>query len=80
MFHLDLQLEVTLKPGDNEVGNFPSLTTDEVKEALVAGKLRPSSALVLLELFVRHGLITPENEPDYVDWSCLFRRGRRNLR
>jgi hypothetical protein len=33
---------------------------------MVAGKFKPNCAIVLLDFFVRHGILTAENEKDYL--------------
>ncbi|KAL1622932.1 hypothetical protein SLS56_008540 [Neofusicoccum ribis] len=60
---------------DGEVEGFALLTTEEVQEALRRGEFKPNTALVMLDFFVRHGILTPENEPDYAEIvSRLHRR------
>lgn len=65
----DLKLSETdiPSPNDNEAVDFQPLTVDEVKKALADGKFKPNCALVMIDFFIRHGILTPENEPDYVD-------------
>ncbi len=42
---------------------------------MALGEFKPNCALVLLDFFVRHGIVTAENEPDYIDIvSRLHRR------
>lgn len=67
IFDLELPEDVIPKPGDDEAIDFQLLTIDEVQEALEAGRFKPNCALLLLEFFVRHGILTPENEPDYIE-------------
>ncbi|MCJ1482149.1 hypothetical protein MMC06_002311 [Schaereria dolodes] len=65
----DLQLEeaVVPKPGDNEVEDFYLWTVEEVQKALAEGQFKPNCAMVLLDFFVRHGIITAGNERDYIE-------------
>ena len=65
----DLQLEpaVVPKPCDNEVESFQLLSVKEVQQALANRDFKPNCALVLLDFFVRHGILTSENEKDYVE-------------
>lgn len=67
VFDLELPADAVLVPGDDEVKNFELFTVDEVKEALAAGEFRPGSTMVMMDFLVRHGIITPDNEPDYLD-------------
>lgn len=67
VYDLVLPTDFIPKPGDNEAVDFQLLTIDEVKEALAAGRFKPNCALLLVEFFVRHGILTQENEPDYLE-------------
>ncbi|KAB2579422.1 hypothetical protein BFW01_g6194 [Lasiodiplodia theobromae] len=75
VYDLELPEDVVPKPNDNEVESFKLMTTEEVQTALRKGEFKPNCALVMLDFFVRHGILTPENEPDYLDIvSRLHRR------
>lgn len=54
------------RPLDGEVEVFELLPHEQVLSRLRSGKFKPNCALVLLDFFIRHGLITPDNEPDYL--------------
>ncbi|KAF8065052.1 nudix hydrolase 20 [Lyophyllum atratum] len=54
------------RPLDGEVESFELLTHDETIQKMRAGLFKPNCALVLIDLFIRLGYITPENEPDYM--------------
>ncbi|KAG6885217.1 hypothetical protein C0993_004777 [Termitomyces sp. T159_Od127] len=54
------------RPLDGEVESFELLTHVEVVQKMRAGMFKPNCALVLIDLFIRLGYITPENEPDYI--------------
>jgi len=48
---------------------------EQVKAELAKGSFKPNCSLVLLDFFIRHGIITPENESDYLEiGSRLHRR------
>lgn len=73
----DLKLDKTfeLKPCDTEVEDFRLWTIPELKDALQKGEFKPNCAMVLVDFFVRHGIITAENESDYLEiLSRLHRR------
>lgn len=67
VYDLVLPDDVIPKPGDNEAVDFQLLTVGEVKVALAAGRFKPNCAMLLVEFFVRHGILTQENEPDYLE-------------
>ncbi|KAF5384444.1 hypothetical protein D9615_003403 [Tricholomella constricta] len=54
------------RPLDGEVESFELLTLVEVIQKMRAGLFKPNCALVLIDLFIRLGYLTPENEPDYM--------------
>lgn len=54
------------QPQDQEVESFALYTVSEVERLLREGQFKPNCALVLLDFFVRHGILTPENEKDYI--------------
>ena len=67
VFDMEISAEVIPKPGDNEVEDFYLWTVDEVKRALAEGQFKPNCAAVLLDFFIRHGILTAENEKDYME-------------
>ena len=75
VYDLEVDWDVTLRPKDNEVDEFYLWTVPEVQQALARGDFKPNCALVLLDFFIRHGIILPENEPAYTEIvSRLHRR------
>lgn len=67
VYDLEVGDDVVLRPNDGEVEGFELLGTDEVKERLARGEFKPNCALVLLDFFMRHGILTPENERHYAE-------------
>ncbi|KAK1766780.1 NUDIX hydrolase domain-like protein [Phialemonium atrogriseum] len=65
----DLELpadqSVTPEPKDGEVESFSLCTVEEIQEQLAQGRWKPNCALVMLDFFVRHGILTRENDPNY---------------
>ena len=75
VYDMEVDADVVLVPGDNEVEEFYLWPVDKVKAALADGEFKPNCALVLLDFFVRHGVLTAENEPNYTEIvSRLHRR------
>ncbi|KAK2460837.1 hypothetical protein APHAL10511_007307 [Amanita phalloides] len=54
------------KPLDGEVEKFEFLDQDELITRLRAGLFKPNCALVIIDLLIRRGYITPDNEPDFL--------------
>lgn len=67
VYDLELKPDVVLKPCDSEVEEFALWNVAKVKEAMANGEFKPNCALVLVDFFLRHGIITPENEKDYLE-------------
>jgi 8-oxo-dGTP pyrophosphatase MutT (NUDIX family) len=75
IFDLELPADTIPKPGDDEVEEFYLWSIDEVKQGLKNGEFKPNCSLVVLDFFVRHGILTNENEPDFIEIiSRLHRR------
>ncbi|KAF2248810.1 thiamine pyrophosphokinase-related protein-like protein [Trematosphaeria pertusa] len=74
IYDLELPDDVIPKPGDDEVEEFYLWSVDEVKEAMAKGEFKPNCALVMLDFFVRHGILTCENEKDYIEIASRLHR------
>lgn len=68
LFVYDLRLnpEFVPIPEDGEVAEFYLWGVEEVVERMLNEEFSPESALVTLDFLVRRGLVTPENEPNYL--------------
>ncbi|KIO20882.1 hypothetical protein M407DRAFT_132596 [Tulasnella calospora MUT 4182] len=55
------------KPLDGEVESFELMTVEEVIQHMRSEEFKPNCAVVLLDFLIRHGHITPENEPNYIE-------------
>ncbi|KAK3323548.1 NUDIX hydrolase domain-like protein [Cercophora scortea] len=73
---LPSDLDVVPTPKDGEVESFSLRTVEEIQEQLAQGLWKPNCALVMVDFFLRHGIITPENEPHYEE---LRRRAHRYI-
>lgn len=76
VYEIELPADVRPRPKDGEVESFSLMTVDEVRDELARGSFKPNCALVALDFFVRHGVLTRENEPDYDE---IVRRMHRRL-
>ncbi|KAJ5893606.1 hypothetical protein N7495_005297 [Penicillium taxi] len=74
VYDLKLDANVIPRPGDNEVEEFKLLSIAQVKEALADGEFKPNCAVVMIDFFIRHGILTAENEPDYLDVVARIHR------
>ncbi|KIW03655.1 uncharacterized protein PV09_04977 [Verruconis gallopava] len=74
LFDIELPESVVPRPNDGEVSEFKLLTVDEIKEAMFAGEFKANCNLVMIDFFIRHGILTPENEQDYVQLQTRLHR------
>lgn len=65
VYDLEVGGDVVFKPAEEDIESYSLMEADEVKEALRRGEFKPSCAMVMLDFFIRHGIITAENERDY---------------
>ncbi|KZL81130.1 nudix domain-containing protein [Colletotrichum incanum] len=65
IYDLELPEDIVPQPKDGEVAGFSLCTVEQVLEGLAQGKWKPNCALVVLDFFIRHRILTRENEPDY---------------
>lgn len=74
VYDVELPDGVIPAPNDGEVESFKLCTVDEVREQLAAGRWKPNCAVIILDFFVRMGILTPENEPDFDEIETRLRR------
>lgn len=67
VYDMEVDSSVKPKPNDEEVHEFYLWTVEETKDHLARGEFKPNCAVVLLDFFVRHGLLTAENEKNYIE-------------
>ncbi|KAL8713015.1 MAG: hypothetical protein Q9220_002875 [cf. Caloplaca sp. 1 TL-2023] len=67
VYDMEVGADVVPKPCDDEVEDFRLWTVPEVQQALSEGLFKPNCALLLLDFFVRHGILTAQNEKHYVE-------------
>ena len=67
VYDLEVGKDVVPSPKDEEVKEFYLMSVDEVKQALGKEDFKTNSAVVMLDFFIRHGIITADNEKDYVE-------------
>ncbi|KAF2838878.1 thiamine pyrophosphokinase-related protein-like protein [Patellaria atrata CBS 101060] len=74
VYDLELPEDFKLKPSDDEVQEFNLLTVEETQAAMSRAEFKPNCALVLLDFFVRHGILNCENEQDYFEITTRTHR------
>jgi 8-oxo-dGTP pyrophosphatase MutT (NUDIX family) len=75
VYDLEVDANTVLHPAEAGIDWMRLLTIDQVKEALGRHEFKPSCACVMVEFFVRHGIINAENSRDFAEIvSRLHRR------
>lgn len=77
VFDIELPDDITPRPCDDEVKEFYLMGIDEIKAAMLRKEFKPNSAVIMIDFFVRHGILTIEQEPDYIE---IVQRMHRRLR
>ncbi|KAB8237523.1 thiamine pyrophosphokinase-related protein [Aspergillus alliaceus] len=67
LYELKLDQHTVPRPKDSEVEDFRLWSVDQVLDALKNGMFKPNSAVVVIDFFIRHGIITPETEAKYLE-------------
>ncbi|KAJ2901974.1 uncharacterized protein MKZ38_001164 [Zalerion maritima] len=76
LFDLELPTGIVPTPKDGEVEEFLLMTVDETMACLANGEFKANCGLVMIDFFVRHGIVTKENEPDF---DKIYRHMHRKL-
>ncbi|XP_073977038.1 uncharacterized protein [Rhodnius prolixus] len=66
-FVYDLELPLNFVPtnNDGEVDKFELLPTKELIERLFSPEFKTTSCPVVVDFLIRHGIVTPDNEPQF---------------
>lgn len=65
LYEMKVDLDLIPRPGDDEVEAFVLMSIPELKDALARSDFTPANGEVVIDFFIRHGILTFENEPDY---------------
>ena len=56
-----------ISPQDGEAEDFKLMDIDEVLKHVENRAFKPNCGLVIVDFLIRHGYITAESEPDYLE-------------
>lgn len=74
---MEVSSDFVPNPTDGEVAKFELWNSQTLLEELLRGtRLRPAMKLVVADYLIRHGVITPGNEPDYAKIQMALHRDR----
>ncbi len=65
LYEMKVGPDVIPAPHNMEASDISLYTIDEIKKALADGEFTPADACFFLDFFIRHGLMTDENEENY---------------
>ena len=74
VYDIELPPSIIPKPNDSEVEEFYLWTVEEVQFALRKGEFKPNCALHILDFFVRHQILTEENEEHFKEIKSRLHR------
>ncbi|KAK3391173.1 hypothetical protein B0H63DRAFT_430021 [Podospora didyma] len=74
VYDIALPENVVPRPHDDEVEGFICMSVPELQAALLGREFKTDSAAALVLFLMVHGVITPENETDYVEISMRLHR------
>lgn len=74
VYDLKVPKDVIPTPNDGEVDSFNLLTLEQTVKALKRGEFKPNCALIMVDFLIRHGYITVENEPNYLQLVTRMHR------
>ncbi|VUC24843.1 unnamed protein product, partial [Clonostachys rosea] len=60
VYDMEMPPDVVPTPGDDEVERFELMGPDEVISRMEAGEFKTNVCPVMVDFFLRHGIITPE--------------------
>jgi 8-oxo-dGTP pyrophosphatase MutT (NUDIX family) len=74
VYDLELPDYMAPVPKDEEVFAFYLWSVEEVTEAMMRREFKPNCCLVMIDFFIRHGIISQENEADYLELTSRIHR------
>jgi 8-oxo-dGTP pyrophosphatase MutT (NUDIX family) len=74
VYDLELGEDVVCRQNDEEVKEFNLMSVEEAKEGLAGGEFKTNSALVMIDFFLRYGIITAEGEKSYAEIVARLHR------
>lgn len=74
LYEMKITNDIVPVPGDNEADEITLMNVTELKESLAKGDFTPANGCVVLDFFIRHGLLTFENEPHFIEIASRLHR------
>ncbi|TID14857.1 hypothetical protein CANINC_004528 [Pichia inconspicua] len=74
IYDIEMDSETVPHPVDNESEDFRLMPIEEVKVRLFNGEFKDNCGAVIVDFMIRHSLLTPELEPDYLEINNRLHR------
>ncbi|KAI9318141.1 NUDIX hydrolase domain-like protein [Dichotomocladium elegans] len=74
IFDLKLPTDFKPMPRDGEVECFYLWDMAQLKKSMMDGLWKPNCAIVTIDFMIRHGIITADNEADFIDINTRLHR------
>ncbi|XP_060592122.1 uncharacterized protein LOC132746866 [Ruditapes philippinarum] len=65
LYDLELSPDFVPRNADGEMQSFHLYSLEELQDLIIAEEFKPNCALTIIDFLIRHGYITPDNEPNY---------------
>jgi hypothetical protein len=59
---------------DNEIETIELIDVDTVLEHLLTGQFKPSAVLAIIDFLIRHGYLTEESDPRFLEICRILKR------
>jgi hypothetical protein len=74
VYDMKVDSSVVPKPFDNEASDISLFSIEEIKKALDDGENTPGNGWLILDFFIRHDLVTFEDEENYTQTVTRLHR------
>lgn len=74
LYEMELQAGMVPRIGDGEVAELALMTIDEVRDSMRNGEFKLNCNMTWLAFLIRHGHLTAENEPDFLEICARLHR------
>jgi isopentenyldiphosphate isomerase len=74
IYEMEVQPDMIPYPVDGEVEEFKLISLEEVIDAVVKDEFKLNLVMVWVDYLIRHGIVTAENEKDFLEVSARLHR------
>ncbi|KAK7707567.1 hypothetical protein SLS64_007086 [Diaporthe eres] len=74
LYEMELRADIVPRIGDGEVAELALMTIEEVRDSMRNGEFKLNCNMTWLAFLIRHGHLTAENEPDFLEICARLHR------